>query len=268
MNDTQKIIKYLAISLGLFLTIAIIYSICYAAYSIFSTFIVEVDKNKIKLEDKHTDLNNYIDIDLYNTNLNISLGDSINIDNSSDYIGVYQSNNKIVIKEKKHVSLKKNKNTIDITIPKNIIFDAIYIDGGKGNINIEDLTTNYLELDLGSGNLIMNNINTLEDTTIDGGKGSIELNNCIFNNSDIELGAGKLLFSGKLLGKNKIDTGVGSVNINLLDNINNYKIKFDNGIGNSYINNTPIKDNESYGNGNNHIDISGGIGEIKVTTNS
>ena len=264
MNDTQKVIKYLAIAFGIFLTVSIVYSICYAAYTVFSTFTDQVDKKKIKLEDKHSGLDSYLDIDLQSTNLEIVLGDKLEVDNPSDYIGVYTSGNKIVIKEKKHVSLKKSKNTIKITVPKDLVFKAVYFDGGAGSVNISDIKTSYLELDLGAGKILMNNVKVLDDTSIDGGAGNIEFNNCEFNNSEIDLGAGKLVFNGTLLGKNKIDSGVGSVNINLLGKLDDYKIKVDKGIGNTSLNGTTMKENESYGNGIDEIDINGGIGEIKI----
>ena len=108
------------------------------------------------------------------------------------------------------------------------------------------------------------NVKVLDDASIDGGAGNIEFNNCEFNNSEIDLGAGKLVFNGTLLGKNKIDSGVGSVNINLLGKLDDYKIKVDKGIGNTSLNGSTMKENESYGSGINEIDINGGIGEIKI----
>ena len=60
-----------------------------------------------------------------------------------------------------------------------------------------------------------------------------------------------------------VDAGVGEVNINL-KNKDSYVICVEKGIGNITIDGVSVGDGSTYGNGNNRVDISGGIGSIKV----
>jgi hypothetical protein len=55
-------------------------------------------------------------------------------------------------------------------------------------------------------------------------------------------------------------------NIDLLDNIDDYKIKLTKGIGDITINNLKITDNNTFGNGNKNISLTGGIGPISITS--
>ena len=52
-------------------------------------------------------------------------------------------------------------------------------------------------------------------------------------------------------------------NINLLDKIENYKIKIEKGLGTVKINNDSVK-NGIYGEGTNSIEIDGGVGSINI----
>ena len=65
-------------------------------------------------------------------------------------------------------------------------------------------------------------------------------------------------------GKNKIDIGVGSFYLNVLDNISNYKLKLNKGIGTIKVNDEEIKNDTTIGAGDNIINISGGVGSINI----
>ena len=94
--------------------------------------------------------------------------------------------------------------------------------------------------------------------------GKTELKSCETNNLKADLGMGEFVFSGRLTGKSKIDSGVGAINIKLLDNSNNYTINADKGIGSITLDGKKLEENRVYGNGQNYLDIDGGIGEIKI----
>ena len=47
--------------------------------------------------------------------------------------------------------------------------------------------------------------------------GKTEIKSCEINNLKANLGMGEFVFSGKLTGKSEIDSGVGAINIKLLD---------------------------------------------------
>ena len=78
------------------------------------------------------------------------------------------------------------------------------------------------------------------------------------------MGVGKLSLTSKLTGNNKIDSGVGEMNLSLIGTLEDYKISLDKGIGNATINGDNMKDNNTYGTGNSKLDIDGGIGSIDI----
>ena len=86
------------------------------------------------------------------------------------------------------------------------------------------------------------------------------------NNLNLNVGVGNCNISAILKGNSVIEAGVGQLNIDLLDSIDNYKIKLTKGIGDITINDTKITDNNTFGNGNKNISLVGGIGPISITS--
>ncbi len=72
------------------------------------------------------------------------------------------------------------------------------------------------------------------------------------------------VFSGQLTGKSKIDSGIGAVNIDLMDNKSNYTIDISKGLGNVTIDGQKVETDRVYGSGLNYLEVNGGIGEIKI----
>ena len=94
--------------------------------------------------------------------------------------------------------------------------------------------------------------------------GKTELDSCEINNLKANLGIGEFVFSGKLTGKNEIDSGVGAIDIDLMDNKGNYKINVSKGLGNVTLDGQKLEMDRVYGTGENYLDVDGGIGEIKI----
>ena len=145
-----------------------------------------------------------------------------------------------------------------------IAIDETKIETGAGKINIEKLNTQSLYLELGAGDVYIENLSVTKESKIDGGIGKTELKTCEINNLKANLGMGEFSFNGKLTGKSEIDSGVGAININLLDNANSYTIDVDKGIGSVTLDGQKLEMDRVYGNGENYIDIDGGIVEIKI----
>ena len=56
------------------------------------------------------------------------------------------------------------------------------------------------------------------------------------------MGVGKLSLISKLTGNNKIDSGIGEMNLSLIGTLEDYKISLDKGIGKAKINRKTMKD--------------------------
>lgn len=84
------------------------------------------------------------------------------------------------------------------------------------------------------------------------------------NNLKANLGMGEFVFNGKITGKSEIDSGVGAINIDLMDNKKNYTIDVSKGLGNVTLDGQKLEMDRVYGTGENYLDIDGGIEEIKI----
>ena len=81
---------------------------------------------------------------------------------------------------------------------------------------------------------------------------------------DFNMGVGEVNITSKIIGVNEIDAGIGSLNLNLIGSLDDYKIKIEKGLGSAIVNGNNISRDEIVGIGDNFIDIDGGVGEIKV----
>lgn len=266
MTGIQKVIKYLAIAFAIFLTFNIIFGIMYGISSIGILF----DNNKSNISDNQNNLeinNNtlLLDINVSSSNIIIKKGDNFIAQTSSKYINCKQDNNKLYIIEKKHNWFNTNKNNeLIIYVPSDFTFDRVIIDAGAGKVNIEELSTKELYLSFGAGKAEINNLEVLENAEIEGGAGDLIIDAININNLELNMGIGKLSLTSKLTGKNKIDSGIGEINLSLLGTEEDYEIYMDKGLGKATINGNNVKDDNTYGNGINKIDINGGIGNIEI----
>lgn len=259
MSSNQRIIKGLAIGLA-FIIIFTMVSIAFNILTGITGF----------FEDDNITYNTYdiigvsdIDINIKASNLVIKNSDTNKIE-IPNYASYNIKNNKLVIKENKKSNLfKKSVSTITIYISYKNMFDNVTINGGAGNINIDDLKVNDLYLNLGAGKVTINKIDVLNNFTVDGGAGNFEIIKGNLKNVDIDMGIGNFDIKAAITGKGKIDVGVGNLNINLIDGLNNYTFDIDKGIGTIKLNNTKVSEGK-YGNGNTEITIDGGIGNIDI----
>ncbi len=265
MNGIQKVIKYLAIAFAVFLIFNIIFGIMYGISSIGIFF----DNNKSNISENLNDLeinNNtlLLDINVASSNITIKKGDNFIAQTSSKYINCKQDNNKLYIIEKKHNWFNNKNNELIIYVPNDFTFDRVIIDAGAGKVNVEQLSTKELYLSFGAGKVEINNLEVLENTEIEGGSGDLTIDGININNLELNMGIGKISLTSKLTGKNKIDSGIGEMNLSLIGTLEDYEIYLDKGIGKATINGNNVKDDNTYGTGINKLDINGGIGNIEI----
>ncbi len=273
MTTAQKIIKYIATAFAIFLIVTIISAILSGIYGLLCAFgvihsnkdIITEDLNVISSEVKEVST---LKLELAFTNLEIKTGNSFKVETNNSKISFTENNGSVKIKEEKHNWLMNNKDytsNLIIYIPEDMIaLDETKIETGAGKINIERLNTQSLYLELGAGDVYIKNLTVTKATKIDGGVGRTELNSCEINNLKANLGMGEFVFSGKLTGKSEVDSGVGAININLLDSSENYTIDVSKGIGSVTLDGQKLEMDRVYGTGENHLSVDGGVGEIKI----
>ena len=271
MTTAQKVIKYIALGFAAFLIVTIISAILSGGYALLRAFgLIHVDKNivteELKVISSEVKEISTLKIDLSCTNLDVKIGDNFKVETNNSKITFTNDNGSVKIKEENRNWLNNNKESnLIIYIPRDMIaIDETKIETGAGKINIEKLNTQSLYLELGAGDVYIKNLTVTKEAKIDGGLGRTELKSCEINNLKANLGMGDFVFNGKLTGKNKIDSGVGAININLMDNKNNYTINVSKGLGSVTLDGQKLEMDRVYGTGENYLDIDGGIGEIKI----
>ena len=260
MNQANKIIKYVSIAFAIFLIFNIVSGVIYG-FSFIGNIFSEDEPIELKTLDIDQDVLN-VDVDVNSVNLYIKQSDSFKIETNNKYIKHEQNDKKLSIKENRHPFIKSSTDLI-IYIPS-VTLDKIEIDSGAGKVSLENLSSKELDLNLGAGKVEINNLEVLNKTTIDGGAGEIIIKNGIINNLDMDMGVGKVTIYSKLLGTSDIDAGVGELNLNLVGRENEYTINVEKGIGSIKLSGEEIKNGTNYGNGNNKVDIDGGVGSIKI----
>ena len=273
MTSGQKIIKYIAIAIAIFLIINIIGIILtiFAGLGIFFN-VKEAITNTENFEEV---IDNYpieeitnLDIEINYSKLEIKNGDTFKIECNNEKIYTEKKGNKIEIKEKNNWFNKQETSNITIYIPENKIFERTEIEAGAGEINIDKLQTNNLTFSIGAGKVQINELEVFEKAEIEGGAGKADIISGELHNLDLEMGLGELNLTRKLIGNNVIEQGIGKLSINLTDNIENYKIRTSKGLGSITIDGNEVQDGNTYGNGENNIRIEGGMGAIEIVTNS
>lgn len=268
MRQSQKIIKSIAFAVALLLVIMILSVITIFTYNILKALDIVKSTNTIQTnytEKETSTLVKTLNIDLVNTNIYIKKGDTFKIECNNNDIEINNNDGYINIKDTSLNILQNSNKDIIIYIDKEI--DFLSLETTNGVVKIDGLITNTLDLDLGIGQVEINNIEVLKELILNSGIGKTTISNSLINNIDADLGIGEFNFTGEILGTSKIDVGAGNSKILLNGDIDKYTINTTKGLGKITINNEELNDNSSYGNGTNIINIKGGIGNININLN-
>lgn len=166
MTTAQKVIKYLATAFAVFLIITIISAILSGGYALLSALgLIHTNKDivteNLKVISKEVKEVTTLKIDLAYTNLDIKTGDDFKVETNNSKITFEENNGSVKIKEENRNWLKNDNISSDliICIPEDMIaIDEIKIQTGAGKINIEKLNTQRLYLELGAGDVYIENV--------------------------------------------------------------------------------------------------------------
>ena len=269
MNSAQKTIKYVATGFAYLLAFSIIAGIVAAVMGIM-TGIGVIGRHA---PDLNIDCNQYekcLSVSLAGSNLVIKKGDKLDYKSDNDKLEVTRGDNRLTIVDKSKDSWSwfghgGNRKTVTITVPEGE-FGIIGIAANAGKIEAEYLNTKDLKLDLGAGETSIDYIRATGNVKIDTGIGKFTIKNGNLKDAGIHLGIGEANIAASLTGKTKVDAGIGAVNLDLSLADSAYTFKVDKGIGRISINGNSYSDGTIVGNGENEIDVDGGIGEIRITT--
>lgn len=263
MSETQKVIKYCALALAFIIIVSVISGIIYGFSFVTSFFDSDestTDLVRTEIESSIVDLS----INVKATNLVIKEGEEFAVETNNKYINVEERSHELIIKEKNRTTYSSKNNDLIVYIPSDTEFDVVYILAGAGQLKIDTILTEKLDLELGAGNAEIEELVVNKKASIDGGVGKFEIKSGTIHNLDVELGVGKTEITAKLLESSTLEAGVGELKLNLIGSEDDYKIYAEKGIGAITIDGDGIKNESTIGDGENTIDIEGGIGSINI----
>ncbi|NLO08690.1 MAG: DUF4097 domain-containing protein [Clostridiales bacterium] len=273
MNTFQKVIKYAAIGFAIFLTVTILSGII----GVFSGVAYIFSGEEVSTVEYSKDFNN---VERLNINhkvgkLNVRPGSGFKVEasNVSDRFRAEVVNGTLIIDEPDFMrrflwfnfGTSREKSVITVYVPEDFQAKRIEIDSGAGNVNLENLTTDYLKINAGVGEIYGKNLTAMR-VDADGGVGEMKLLDVNFTDVDFSSGVGSIDIEGMIFGKADFECGIGSVRISLKGARDDYALKVNAGLGNVRINGDKVsgeyRDNFK---ADNTISIEGGIGDVNIT---
>ena len=255
-----NIIKALAYLLAFFIITTMVTSLIFAV-NLFTGSNSQTEMQSI-YKDKET-INN-LDISLKATSLEIVDSKDFSVDTNNAKIKITYENGTLKIREKGTPSFNTSDLVLKISLPSTSNFKTVKVEMGAGKTHIANLNTDILDLNLGAGKNLLEQLEVNNQTKIESGAGLTEILAGTLNNVDFDLGVGKVFINAGILGSSKIECGVGAVELNLIGNQEIYQLNVEKGIGSIYVADKIYNNDDTIGNGNNHLKIEGGIGSIKV----
>lgn len=266
MTETQKIIKYFAMALAIFLIVGIVggilASLSFASY-VFTDKETVVASNLADYSVKDVDR---LYIDLQAADLEIKSGSDFSLQSNHEYLKVDESSDSLRIEEiRRPYRFNDKAYKIVLTVPQSKTFDSVVIETGAGKLTLDGFFTKALKLTLGAGAVNLNNITVTDNTDFEGGAGEITITDCTFADLDMKIGVGACSLTATLLGDSEIDCGVGEADFKLIRTPQiDYSVKVEKALGDVTVDGRKIKNEETIGFGENEIEIQCGVGEVDI----
>ena len=157
MNVVQKIIKYLAIALAIFIIINIVSVVLSVLYGLSwisgATKDVEIIESQEEIYSTigNTDITT-LKIELSASKLEIKNGEMLRVETNNLNVKCNQEGSQLIIKDKTKnwFSKRSDESQIILYMPANMLWDSVKIDSGAGELNIEELATRNFDFDMGA----------------------------------------------------------------------------------------------------------------------
>lgn len=235
MTEIQKIIKYCALALAIFLIFIIVTTIANVGYNILEKTDLINDsnlkllKNNIVISNNESEIRE-IDIDIKSSNIILKTAENFKVETNNKDIKYSYEDGKVLIKQNnvnKWYLNKNNNSKLIFYIPSEISLEKINLNNNVGDVKIDFEKISNLNIDLDVGDIFVKSM---------------------------------------LGGKNIIKSNIGDINLELSLKQEDYKFEFDKDIGEVKLNNNKIKRDTITGDRNNNLKIKTNIGDIKINT--
>lgn len=275
MRTAQKLIKFFAIALAIFLIITM-FTVLVGGVSFLGVVVGGEDWNWNNsgewvtdefAEQKVTKLS----MSVKATNVRIKVTDSgepVRVETNNEHIETWvdEGAQKLNVVEKSHGFLGLGGvGEVVVYVREGFRLDDVEIGVGAGTLDIEKLETRELDLDLGAGRTRIEELRATDNVSIHGGAGVLEIRQGELRDARIDLGAGKADIRTRLRGHSKVEAGVGRLDLELLGRQSDYRIKIDKGLGSVRLDGQKMEDNAVAGDGNDVVEVESGVGAVEIS---
>ncbi len=159
---------------------------------------------------------------------------------------------------------QRRRMDVTITVPYEYTFENVDIECGAGKLIVHTLRAETLDLELGAGSAVFNDLYVTSSAEIQEGAGELAIKSGELANLTLQCGAGATRVAAALSGINRVDAAVGAVDLDFKGSEADYTVAFQMGLGACYYNNEKIARSGSFGEGPTVVDINGGFGVMRV----
>lgn len=263
MTTFQKVIKNLAFVFAIVLTVSIIGGLLGVVGlfgGLFDEDAVLEDAKTYTVSDNITEL----DISINAADFTIKQADAFSVESNLKNLTVKEKDGVLIIEENKRFGVTYTGAALILYIPADTVFKKADITTGAGRLTVDSLSADSLKLELGAGEVNIGTLTAAKKADIDGGAGRITISGGTLHNLDLDMGVGQLNLTSAILGNSEFDLGIGESNITLIGSKDDYDIDAEKGIGNITVDGETVSNLNGNGNGENDIEINGGIGAINL----
>ena len=263
MTTFQKVIKYLAMAFAILLAVSIIGGLLNAVGVFGSFFAGDVVLDETKVYNVNGQIHS-LEVEISAADFTIKRADAFSVESNLKDLSVSEDNGVLTIKDEKKYAVAYTNATLTLYIPSGAAFDKVNITTGAAKLTADSLSAKSVKLQLGAGDVRIERLIASDKADIEGGAGKITIAGGMLNDLELEMGVGELNLTAALRGSSDLNFGVGESNLTLIGSKDDYKVDIEKGIGNITVDGKTVFDFGSSGNGDNRVEIEGGIGAINL----
>lgn len=205
-----------------------------------------------------------LDVQINAADFKIVSANDFLVESNLKYLSVSEKDGVLKIVDEAKSNSDYTNPILTLYVPNGAVFDDVDIETGAAKMTVDTLSASLVELKLGAGDVRFESLNASAEVDIEGGAGQITIVNGTLNDLSLEMGMGELNLTAAVLGDSDLKFGVGEYNVILIGSKDDYKVDIEKGIGSITVDGKTVTDFGSSGNGQNHIEIEGGIGTINL----
>lgn len=161
------------------------------------------------------------------------------------------------------------KYQVTIYIPDNFEPKNLEISIGAGRAELCDMETDYVDFEIGAGELVADKLIVNNESSLEVGAGKISIKDLIAKDVSLDCGVGEIDIKGDIRGSSSANCGMGHISIKLKEPESRYDFGLSCGLGNININGDNYSftsDSNRYGNDAEYeFDIECGVGSVEVS---